>query len=363
MFRYFFIFLFFILSTSTFADRIKDISSIEGVRKIDLIGYGLVVGLTGTGDSSSSFTESSMKNMLSKMGVPTQTGKTINSKNVAAVMVTAKLNPFSRVGTTTDVSVSSIGNAKSLRGGQLLMTPLKAVDGNTYAVAQGSLISGGLSAEGKDGSSITVNIPSNGSIPNGANIERELTFDVGQNGKVNLLLHRPDYMTSSRVSEVINNTFGKGVALSLDSGTIQVMVPKDKGQRVEFLAMLTDIKVQPGKAPAKIVINSKTGTIVIGSEVKVSPAAVSHGSLVVKITESSTAYQPNAFAGGSTATTTNSTPTIDDKDNRMFVFNEGVSLSQIVKSINNVGASPSDLMAILEALKAVGALRAQIIVI
>lgn len=347
------------------AERIKDLASIQGVRSNQLIGYGLVVGLDGTGDkdTDSPYTLNSLKNMLSQFGVQIPPGAKIKPKNAAAVIVHGELPAFSKPGQRIDVTVSSLGNAKSLRGGTLLMTPLKGADGNNYALAQGNLVVGGLSAAGQDGSKLTVNIPSAGRIPNGATVEREVPNNFNQGHQVTLNLHEGDFTTAMRVAESINLTVGPGTAKAVDATSVKVNAPIDPDQKVTFIALLEELEVKPGTSSAKIIINSRTGTVVINNQVRVYPAAVSHGSLVVSISENPEVSQPGAFAGGRTAVVPQSEVTVAEESKRMFLFDPGVSLDEVVRAVNEVGAAPSDLVAILEALKEAGALRAELLVI
>ncbi len=348
------------------AERIKDMVSIGGVRTNQLIGYGLVVGLNATGDQTSQtqFTVQSMKSMLAQLGVAIPENINPQLKNVAAVIVHAELPAFSKTGQTIDVTVSSIGNASSLRGGALLMTPLKGADGAVYAMAQGNLIVGGFGIQGGDGSQITVNIPSSGRIPNGATVEREVlsAFDSPVPA-LTLNLHQSDFTTAQRLSDQINTAFGDGTAFALDSTAIRVATPVENDKKVAFLALLEDLEVQPGEASARIIINSRTGTVVIGRHVVVEEAAVAHGNLTVTIAENNSVSQPGAFSKGETKDVKKSTLNVQEDNNRMFLFKPGVSLDELVRAVNQVGASPSDLVAILEALQQVGALRAQLIVI
>lgn len=336
-----------------------------GVRTNQLIGYGLVVGLDGTGDQTSQapFTVQSLKNMLSQLGVVIPPNVNPQLKNVAAVIVHAELPPFAKTGQTIDVTVSSLGNAKSLRGGALLMAPLKGADGQVYAIAQGNLVVGGFGAQGSDGSRITVNVPSAGRIPNGATVERSVANPFARGDSLVLNLHSPDFTTATRLAEVINRTLGPGSAAPLDGSSIRVSAPKDAGQRVEFVSLLENLSVSPGEAPAQVIVNSRTGTVVIGSNVRVTPAAVSHGNLVVTISENPEVSQPAPFSRGTTEQVPNSQVQITQEDNRMFLFDPGVTLDEIVRAVNQVGAAPGDLVAILEALKQAGALRAKLIVI
>ena len=353
------------LSMSAHAQRIKDLSSVSGVRSNQLVGYGLVVGLDGTGDQTSQtpFTTQTFRNMLQQLGIQMPPGATFQLKNVAAVTVHAELPAFGKPGANIDVTVSSVGNAKSLRGGTLLVTPLKALDGQVYAVAQGSLVVGGFGAQGNDGSSVTVNVPSVGRIPSGATIERAAPDGFSHGDSIIFNLHRADFTTARRVAEKINATFGPEVATTLDAGSISVRSPKNSMQRVSFLSVLENLDVEPDSNAAKVVINSRTGTIVIGEKVEVSPAAITHGSLTVTISEDLEVVQPNAFAGGDTAVVPGTEIEITEEGSRMFYFAPGVDLQDIVTAVNEVGAAPGDLMAILEALQQAGALRAELVVI
>lgn len=352
-------------STLSYAERVKDLSSVAGVRSNQLVGYGLVVGLDGSGDQTSQtpFTVQSLKAMLARYGVVVPDNVNPQLKNVAAVSIHAELPPFAKLGQTIDVTVSSLGNAKSLRGGSLLMSPLKGADGRVYAIAQGNLIVGGFGASGNDGSKVTVNIPSAGRIPNGATVERTVENPFDRGDYVVLNLNASDFTTANRVATAINRTVGAGTARPMDATSVQVSAPRDPSQRVAFVSLLENIEVDPGDAPARIVVNSRTGTVVIGSHVKVQPAAVSHGSLTVTITESPVVSQPEALSGGQTTVVPQSDVQIAEEANRMFLFSPGVELEEIVRAVNRVGAAPGDLVAILEALKQAGALRAELIVI
>jgi len=351
-----------LMSSLSYAERIKDLASIAGVRDNQLIGYGLVVGLDGTGDKTK-FTGQSLRSMLRELGVTIPPGTDPKSKNVAAVMVHADLPAFAKPGQTIDVTVSSLGDAKSLRGGSLIMTPLKGADGQIYAMAQGNLVVGGFGAEAGDGSRVTVNIPSAGRVPNGATVERTVgnAFNVGDHLILNL--HQPDFTTASRLTDAINYTLGKGTAKSMDASSIKVNAPRDPSQRVPFLSLIENLELKPGEAAAKIVVNSRTGTVVIGQHVRVSPAAVTHGNLSVTISANAEVSQPNAFSQGETVVVPNYDIDITADDSRMFKFDPGVSLDEIVRAVNQVGAAPGDLVAILEALKQAGALRADLVVI
>ena len=345
-----------------YAERIKDIASIQGIRTNQLVGYGLVVGLDKSGDKNK-FTGQTLSSMLGRFGLTLPAGVDPKSKNIAAVAIQAELPPFAKPGQAIDVTVSSIGDAKSLRGGTLLMSPLKGADGQVYAVAQGSLVVSGLSASGQDGSSITVNNPSVGRIPNGATVERTVNTPFSEGNTLIFNLHTPDFTTANSMAESINSTLGAGTAKAIDATSVQVSGPADSGQKVTFASMVENIAVALDDAPARIIVNSRTGTVVINSKVRVQPAAVSHGSLTVTISENPQVSQPAPLSNGQTVVTPQSDVQIEQEKNHMFVFNPGVSLDQIVQAVNNVGASPSDLVAILEALKSAGALRAELIII
>lgn len=349
------------------AERIKDLAVIQGVRDNQLLGYGLVVGLDGSGDkvSSSPFTRQSLRSMLTQLGIVVPPNVALNPKNVAAVTVHATLPPFSKPGQQVDVTVSSIGDAKSLRGGTLLMTPLKGIDGQVYAIAQGHLVVNGLAAEGSDGSKVTINIPSSGRVPNGATVERSVATPFGEEPMLTLNLKEGDFTTVQRVTEAINKAMGEGAAFPVDATSVKVNAPKNIGQRVGFVSMIENLEVDPAEAVARIVVNSRTGTVVINSTVRVSPAAVSHGNLVVTISENTQVSQPAPFARrGRTAVTAQSDVAVQATgDRRMFLFNPGVTLDTVVRAVNQVGAGPSDLVAILQALKQAGSLNADLVVI
>lgn len=358
------LFVFYVLFSSSIvhAERIKDLANIAGVRDNQLIGYGLAVGLDGTGDTSTPFTTQSLQSMLKQFGISLDTVPT-SLKNVAAVVIHAVLPPFAKPGQQIDVTVSSLSNAKSLRGGSLLISPLKGIDGNIYAIAQGNIVVGGFGVATDDGSSISVNVPSAGRIPNGAIVEREVPSSFGQSGSVVLNLHRPDFTTANRMADAINEWIGLGTAQAIDGTSVNVTAPEDYSQRVAFASLLENITFEPGSAPARVIINSRTGTVVISQHVTVDEAAVSHGSLIVTITEDPIISQPGAFSDGTTTVVPSSDISIEQENNRMFLFNPGVSLDDLVRAVNQVGAAPGDLVAILEALKESGALRAELIII
>ncbi|MBB6341075.1 flagellar P-ring protein precursor FlgI [Pseudomonas fluvialis] len=357
--------LWLLLAPPAHAERLKDIASIQGVRSNQLIGYGLVVGLNGTGDQTTQtpFTLQTFNNMLAQFGIKVPAGGSVQLKNVAAVSIHADLPPFAKPGQQIDITVSAIGNAKSLRGGSLLMTPMKGIDGNIYAVAQGNLVVGGFDAEGSDGSRITVNVPTAGRIPSGATVERPVPSGFEQGNTLTLNLNRPDFTTAKNIVDKLNELLGPGVASAVDGGSVRVSAPIEASQRVDYMAILENLEVDPGQAAAKVIINSRTGTIVIGQNVKVSPAAVTHGSLTVTITEDPIVSQPEALSGGQTAVVPRSKVDAVQEAKPMFKFGPGTTLDEIVRAVNQVGAAPSDLMAILEALKQAGALQADLIVI
>lgn len=354
------------------ADRLKDLTSIAGVRSNQLVGYGLVVGLPGTGDGSSTLTLQSMKALISQLGMNTSSILDLNGKNSAAVIVTAELPAFSKPGQRLDVTVSTLGQSKSLRGGTLLMTPLMGADGETYAVAQGNLLVGGLGVEGDDGSSLIVNIPTVGRVPGGGTVERLIETTFLETDNLVLNLHQGDFSVTNQVAEAINDIFGSDVAVPLDARSVRVRAPLDPSQKVSFVSMLENIEIEPERTSARVVVNARTGTIVIGGDVRVTPAAVTHGSLTVRVDENKDITQANNLAvtdgvavtaAGEAVATANTEITVEEEPARAFVFDPGIELSTIVEAINGVGASPADLVAILEALREAGSLRAELVVI
>ncbi len=340
--------------------RIKDLATIEGIRENQLIGYGLVVGLNGTGDTlnNSPFTRQSLQGMLERLGVNIR-GQRIRTGNVAAVMVTANLPPFATQGTRIDVTASALGDAKSLLGGTLLVTPLLGADGNVYAVAQGSLVIGGFEAQGK-AAKITRGVPTVGRLPNGAIIEREIDFSLRTLGQLRITLRNPDFTTAKRVAEAVNDYMGKPVAQPLDPSTVLLTLPKNFPQNVvETLTQIEQLQVEPDEA-AKIVIDEHSGVIVIGRDVRVSTVAVAEGNLTVTISESPQVSQPAPFSRGRTVVVPRTSVGAVEDNKKLALLHEGVSLQQLVDGLNALGIGPRDLIAILEAIKAAGAIQADI---
>lgn len=351
----------FLMGTEVQAQRIKDLADVAGVRSNQLVGYGLVVGLAGTGERSV-YTEQSFKTMLTNFGITLPENLRPKLKNVAAVAVHAEIQAFSKPGQKIDVTVSSIGQAKSLRGGTLIQTMLKGVDGNVYAIAQGSLVVSGLGAEGLDGSKVIVNTPTVGRIANGAIVEREIYSPFATGDFITFNLRRSDFTTAKKLSDAINDLI-PGSARAMDATSVNVNAPRDIADRVSFLSILENLEFEPGTPSAKVVVNSRTGTIVIGANVTLLPAAITHGGITVTINEVQNVSQPNAFAEGDTVVTNQSMINVSESGSRMFVFKPGITLDTLVRAINEVGAGPGDVMAILEALDQAGALRGELIII
>jgi flagellar P-ring protein precursor FlgI len=356
----------FAIYGSAQAERIKDLANIEGVRGNQLIGYGLVVGLDGTGDQSTQtpFTVQTTLSMLQQMGViiPPGSNTTMMLKNIASVIVTANLEPFARPGQTLDVTVSSMANAKSLRGGTLLMTPLKGADGQVYAIAQGNLVVGGAGASA-NGSETVVNQLSVGRISGGATVEREVPNNTVEQPTVNLELKESDFSTAMLVADAINRNFGSQIAVARDARSIQVQPINLVGQRVAFLARLEGIDVIKAKGRAKVILNARTGSIVLNQTVTLENCAVAHGNLSVVINTAPVISQPNAFAGGRTVVEKTSQISINQEPGKVIQMPPGASLSDVVRALNAIGATPQDLLAIMQAIKAAGCLRAELEVI
>lgn len=349
---------------STMAVPLMDLVDIEGIRGNQLIGYGLVVGLDGTGDKNQvRFTSQSMANMIKQFGINLPPNVDPKLKNVAAVTVTAEVPPSYSPGQSIDITVSSLGDAKSLRGGQLLMTPLHGVDGEIYALAQGALVVGGLNASGQSGSSVAINSANSGRVPNGATVERMIPSDFSTRDEVMLNLRQPSFQTASKVVEAVNERFGSGTATALNATKVSLRAPVTSNQRIGFMAMLEGLEVEEGRERPRVVFNSRTGTVVVGQGVRVKAAAVAHGTLTVTISENPQVSQPNAFSGGQTAVTPRSDVEVSQDRNGMFKWPDGASLDSIINTVNSLGATPDDVMSILQALEQAGALNAELIVI
>ena len=345
------------------AQVLRNLVNVEGMRDNPLVGYGLVVGLNGSGDSTQvKFSSQSVINMLKQFGVKVPDGTDAKSKNVATVMVSAVFPQGYRKGQNIDVVVSSMGDAKSLRGGALLLTPLRAADGEVYALAQGNVVVGGFSASGKSGSSITVNTPTSGRIPSGAAVEREIASDFASKPSVRLSLRHPHFQTATNIVDTINKRFGD-IATTSDATSIDVIAPANPTQRVAFMAKLQALSIDVGDDSPKVVFNSRTGTVVIAEGLRVRAAAVTHGSLKVVISESSKVSQPNAFAQGQTVTTPQSQVSAEQGAAQMFKWPAGAKLQAIIDVVNSLGATPDDIMAILQALDQAGAIEGELVVI
>ena len=352
-----------VLTLPADAARIKDLAKVQGVRSNQLIGYGLVVGLPGTGEKNNAFSEQTFRTMLNNFGIKVPDTLKPKIKDVAPVAIHAELPAFAKPGQTIDVTVSAIGEAKSLRGGSLLQTFLKGVDGRVYAVAQGSLVVGGLGAEGADGSKVVVNTPTVGRIANGAIVEREVRSSFNNGDTITFNLNRSDFTTAKRMSDVINSLVGPDTARPLDATSIEVFAPRDPGQRVSYLATLENLEVDPADEAAKVIVNSRTGTIVIGNQVRLKPAAITHGGMTVTISENPQVSQPNAFSQGTTTVVPDSTINVKQADSRMFKLDTGNTLDDLVQAIHQVGVAPGDLMAILEALQQAGAIEGELVIL
>jgi len=373
--RFLILILMLMLPTLGSADRIKDLTSVAGVRANQLIGYGLVVGLNGTGDGGAvPYTGQSLRSILGRLGVNvdgvlsdfdvagTQAGS-IPADNVAAVMVTASLPAFAKPGQNVDVNVSTIGAASSLRGGTLIMTRLRGIDGEVYAVAQGPLTSTGVEVNAA-GDEITIGVPTAGRIPNGASVERMIGSPFNRSQHIVLNVSTGDFTTSKEIVDKINAVFGTGTASAIDGVSVAVKAPEDPNSRVSFLSLVENLDVVPGESAAKIVVNSRTGTVVISRNVKVTAAAVTHGPITVTVSATNEVSQANPFADqGETVELQNAEVAVEEPANKMFLFQPGVDLREIVDAVNETGATPSSLIAILEALKSSGSLRAELVVI
>ncbi|MWP62167.1 flagellar basal body P-ring protein FlgI [Gilliamella sp. Pas-s25] len=354
-----FIFMMILFIPNGHAERIRDLVTIEGVRDNALVGYGIVVGLDGTGDQTSQtpFTIQSITNMLSQLGITVPSGSNMQLKNVAAVMVTAKLPSYSRVGQQLDVVVSSLGNAKSLRGGTLIMTPLKGVDNQVYAIAQGNLFVGGAGASSK-GSSVSVNQTAGATIPNGATIERQLATRLDEQDIIHLHLNQFDFTRALKISEAINK-LQKNSAVALDGTTVSLKMPKESHARVQFLSKIQNLEIGRTPISAKVVINTRTGVVVMNQKVQLDNCAVAHGNLSVVVNNKLKVSQPNTpLAGGTTVVTPDTQVSIEQEGGALHNLAAGADLKRVIKSLNLLGANPTELMSILEALKSAGCLHA-----
>lgn len=351
-------------SGSAWADRIKDLATVQGIRNNQLIGYGLIVGLDGTGDQTTQtpFTTQSIISMLAQLGTTLPTAQSLQLKNVAAVMVTANLPPFAKAGQQIDVTVSSMGNAKSLRGGTLLMTPLKGADSQIYAIAQGNVLIAGAGASA-GGSKVTVNHLLAGRIAGGATVEREVPMPLGQGAFIHYEMSNADFGTTQRVVDVINREMGEGVAQAVDGRLIRVHAPESANSRVAFMGRIENLEVRPMQTMAKVIVNPRTGSIIMNQTVTIDACAVAHGNLTVVINSEQQVSQPNAFSGGQTATVTQNDIQIKQDGGVLMNVRAAVNLSDVVKALNALGANPQDLLAILQAMKAAGALRADLEII
>lgn len=352
------ILIFTIFAGVAYAVRIKDIAAIKGIRSNQLVGYGLVVGLNGTGDKSgTSFAMQSLGNMIERMGIHVNTGN-LKVKNVAAVMVTAKLPPFARIGSGVDIVVSSVGDAKSLAGGTLLMTPLRGVDGNVYALAQGAAAIGGAGGNGATKNHLLV-----ARIAGGATVEREVPVSLGNKENLVMSLYNPDFTTASRVAQTINSSAGLKIAKAVDSGALNITIPpKMKGHVSEFIAKIERLHVTPDST-AKVVVNEKTGTVIIGENVSISTVAVAHGNLTITIKEKQEVSQPEPFSEGETVVTKDTRVDIAEEPVQVMVLPKSTTIGELVKALNAIGVTPRDLISIFQSIRAAGALQAELEVI
>ncbi|MCW2337714.1 flagellar P-ring protein precursor FlgI [Sphingobium sp. B2D3A] len=351
------------IATSAHAQRIKDIGTFEGLRSNQLVGYGIVVGLAGTGDDSLDYATQGVKGVISRFGLTLPPGVNPSLKNAAAVLVTAELPAFAKPGQRLDVTVSALGKAKSLRGGTLVLTPMRGADGEIYAMAQGNMAVGGFGVSGADGSQLSVNVPSAGRIPSGASVERAVATGFETSPTINFNLAEADVTTALRVADAINLAFGDQRARAVDGVSIAIDAPPGAESRVMMMGLIENIQVKPADPPAKVIVNARSGTVVINGNVQITPAAVSHGKLTVTVTEAPRIVQPAPLSRGVTAVEESSQLSAHEEKNPMFLFKGVASLADIVKAVNAVGASPSDLLEILSALKQAGAMRAELEVI
>jgi flagellar P-ring protein FlgI len=351
------------VSSPAMAERIKDMGSFQGLRANQLTGYGVVVGLAGTGDDSLDYATLGVKGALSRFGLTLPPGSNPSLKNAAAVIVTAELPPFAKPGQRLDITVSAIGKAKSLRGGTLLLAPLYGADGQIYAMAQGNLVIGGLGVEASDGSKLSVNVPSAGRIDGGASVERAVETGFASSDHLAFNLAEQDLTNAGRIAEAINEGLGNRIATASDGGSVAIIAPQGAEARVRLMGLIENLEISPAQPPARVIVNARTGTIVINGAVRIGPAVVSHGKLTVRVNEKPVVVQPAPFSGGKTAIEPSSDIKVDEARNPAFLLPRGASLSDIVKAINRIGATPGDLVSILEALKQAGALTAELIIL
>jgi len=352
-----------LIATPAHASRIKDLGTFQGVRQNQLTGYGIVVGLAGTGDDNLAYATQAMGGVASRFGLVLPPGVNPSLRNAAAVMITAELPAFANPGQRIDITVSALGRARSLRGGTLILTPLRGADDQIYAMAQGNLVVGGLGVSAQDGSQVTVNVPSAGRIPGGASVERAVDTGFASTPELVFNLSDADLTTAARVAEAINREIGEPIARAINAGAIAIAAPQGAEARTALMGRIENIVVEPGEAAAKVIVNSRTGTVVINGAVRITPAAVAHGRLTVQVNEDPEVVQPAPLSRGQTAIQQNSTISVEEERARMFALDGGASLSEIVRAINAIGATPSDLVAILEALKQAGALRAELVIL
>lgn len=344
------------------AERVRDIGAFEGVRGNQLTGYGVVVGLQGTGDDNLEYLTQAMKGVSGRLGLTLPQGVSPGLKNAAAVIITAELPAFAKPGQQIDITVSTMGKAKSLRGGALILAPLYGADGQVYAMAQGSIAVGGLGVSGRDGSQLSVNVPTVGRIADGASVERSVSTGFADRGTLRFNLHNSDFLTAQRLRDAINRRFSD-IATIVDGVSLALVMPMDANQRSTMMAEIEMIEITPGETPARVIINSRTGTVVINRAVRLAPAAISHGKLVVRIQEAQQVVQPLPFANGETAVEQSSAISVDQQDSRVTMIEGGANLSEIVDALNMLGVGAADLVVILEALKQAGALQAEMVVI
>ena len=352
-----------LLAPAAQAERIKDIGQFQGLRANQLTGYGVVVGLAGTGDDSLDYATQGVKGAVSRFGINLPAGINPALKNAAAVLITAELPPFAKPGQRLDITVSALGKAKSLRGGTLVMAPLYGADGEIYAIAQGNLVVGGLGVDAADGSKLSVNIPSAGRISGGASVERSVDTGFAQSESLTFNLAQFDISNAGLVADAINRQLGAGAAQAVDGASIRINTPVGGEARIRLMGLIENIEIKRAAPPARVIVNARTGTVVINGAVRVGPAAVSHGKLTVRVDENPVVVQPAPFSAGETTVEQSSDISIEEKSEPAFLWDKGASLSEIVNAINKLNVSPGDLVAILEALSQAGALSAELVVI